>query len=136
MSTGFALAGCSLNSFPLSLVSISNADSLCRWQAMEYQDLLSGFVRLHVLHHAAEGDLHGLWMIEELARHGYKISAGTLYPMLHSLEKKGYLASRIERLGRTRRRIYNATPYGLAALEKTKEKAKELFREILSDSSA
>ncbi|APO71508.1 transcriptional regulator PadR-like protein (plasmid) [Rhizobium gallicum] len=103
---------------------------------MEYQDLLSGFIRLHVLHHAAEGDLHGLWMIEELARHGYKVSAGTLYPMLHSLEKKGYLASRIERVGRTRRRIYNATPYGLVALEKAKEKAKELFREILPDSSA
>nr|WP_281408677.1 PadR family transcriptional regulator [Rhizobium sp. SEMIA 4085] len=75
-------------------------------------------------------------MIEELARHGYKVSAGTLYPMLHSLEKKGYLTSRIERVGRSHRRICNATPYGLVALEKTKEKAKELFREILPDNTA
>jgi len=51
---------------------------------MEHQELLSGFIRLHVLHHAAEGDLYGQWMIEELARHGYRVSPGTLYPMLHA----------------------------------------------------
>jgi DNA-binding PadR family transcriptional regulator len=99
---------------------------------MEYQDLLFGFIRLHVLYHAAEGDLHGLWMIEELAQHGYKVSAGTLYPMLHSMEKKGYLVSRKERVGRTHRRIYNATPYGIEALHLAKEKARELFREVVS----
>ena len=66
---------------------------------MEHQELLSGLVRLHVLHHAAEDDLYGNWMIEELARHGYKISPGTLYPMLHALERKGYLTSRTERAG-------------------------------------
>ena len=60
---------------------------------MDYHDLLSGFVRVHVLHHAAEGEVYGQWMIEELARHGYRLSPGTLYPMLHSMEEKGYLAS-------------------------------------------
>ena len=55
---------------------------------MEHQELLSGFIRLHVLHHAAEGDLYGQWMIEELARHGYRVSPGTLYPMLHAMEHK------------------------------------------------
>ena len=55
-------------------------------------------------------------MIEELAHHGYKISPGTLYPMLHALEKKGYLSSRTERAGRSQRRIYRATPYGVEAL--------------------
>lgn len=98
---------------------------------MEHQDLLSGFIRLHVLHHAAEGDLYGHWMIEELARHGYKVSAGTLYPMLHALERKGYLSSRSERVGRSHRRVYNATPYGVAALGVAREKARELFREVL-----
>lgn len=103
---------------------------------MEHQDLLSGFIRLHVLHHAAEGDLHGLWMIEELAHHGYKVSAGTLYPMLHSMEKKGYLTSRTERVGRTHRRIYNATPYGVAALKMARERARELFREVVGGSDS
>lgn len=97
---------------------------------MEHQDLLFGFIRLHVLHHAAQGDLHGLWMIDELAHHGYKVSAGTLYPMLHTMEKKGYLVSRTERAGRTQRRIYNATPYGIEALRVAKEKVGELFREV------
>jgi PadR family transcriptional regulator, regulatory protein PadR len=45
---------------------------------MELHDLLTGFVRIHVLHHAAEGEVYGQWLIEELARHGYRISPGTL----------------------------------------------------------
>lgn len=97
---------------------------------MEHQELLSGFIRLHVLHHAAQGDLYGNWMIEELARHGYKISPGTLYPMLHALERKGYLTSRTERAGRSQRRIYRATPYGIEALRMAQEKIRELVREV------
>ena len=97
---------------------------------MEHQELLSGLVRLHVLHHAAEGDLYGNWMIDELARHGYKISPGTLYPMLHALERRGYLASRTERAGRSQRRIYRATPYGIEALRIAKARVRELVREV------
>lgn len=97
---------------------------------MEHQELLSGLIRFHVLHHAAEGDLYGHWMIEELAHHGYRISAGTLYPMLHALERKGYLESRTERAGRSHRRIYRATPYGVEALNMAKGKVRELFREV------
>ena len=57
------------------------------------RDLYSGLIRLHVLHHAVEEPIFGLGMIEELARHGYRISPGSLYPLLHGLEKKGYLRS-------------------------------------------
>ena len=60
---------------------------------MQHQELLAGLIRLHILHHAAEGELYGQWMIEELGRHGYRLSAGTVYPMLHALERKGYLKS-------------------------------------------
>lgn len=98
---------------------------------MEHQDLLSGLVRLHVLHHAAEGDLYGLWMIEELARHGYKLSPGTLYPMLRSMEKKGYLVSKEKRVGRTARRVYRATPLGRKALKIANEKVRELLGETV-----
>jgi PadR family transcriptional regulator PadR len=62
------------------------------------RDLYSGMMRLHVLHHAAEGPIFGLGMVEELARHGYRISPGTLYPLLHRLEKKGYLRSSEQRM--------------------------------------
>lgn len=98
---------------------------------MEHQDLLSGFVRLHILHHAAKEEVYGQWMIEELARHGYKLSAGTLYPMLHAMERRGYLSSTEQRLGRTKRRLYRATPLGEAALEEAQSKMRELFREVV-----
>jgi PadR family transcriptional regulator, regulatory protein PadR len=98
---------------------------------MEHQEFLSGLIRLHILHHAAEGELYGQWMIEELARHGYRLSAGTLYPMLHSLERKGYLKSAQKRQGQRYRRLYRATPLGRRALTIAKGKVRELFREIL-----
>ena len=98
---------------------------------MEHQDLLSGFVRLHVLHHAVEGEVYGLEMIEELGRHSYKLSAGTLYPMLHAMETRGYLVSEKVRFGRTYRRVYRATPVGRAALAEAQQKLRELFHEII-----
>jgi DNA-binding PadR family transcriptional regulator len=100
---------------------------------MDHRDLLSGFIRLHILHHAAEGELYGQWMIEELARHGYRLSPGTLYPLLHGLEKKGYLVSRMEREGRTARKYYRATPLGRKVIKLATVKAKELFGEIVPD---
>lgn len=95
------------------------------------QDLYSGLIRLHVLHHAVEEPVFGLGMIEELARHGYRISPGTLYPLLHSLEKKGYLRSSEHRNGKSRRKVYRATPRGKRALEAAKNKVRELFQELV-----
>ena len=74
---------------------------------MTDKDLYGGLIRLHILHHAAEEPVFGLGIIEELRRHGYEMSAGTVYPMLHGLEKKGYLTSRHERTGRRERRVGN-----------------------------
>src|SRR4029078_3800305 len=71
------------------------------------QDLYGGLIRLHILHHAAARPGSGLWFIEELARHGYKLSPGTLYPVLHGLERKGYLQSVMERCRKRRRPRYS-----------------------------
>ncbi len=100
---------------------------------MEHQDLLSGFVRLHILLHAAEAPIFGQWMIQELARHGYRLSPGTLYPMLHAMERRGYLVSREERVGRAVRRLYEATDLGRNALAAAKAKAHELFGELIEE---
>ena len=97
---------------------------------MEYQDLLGGFIRMHILHHAVEHDIYGQWMIDELSHHGYKISAGTLYPMLHGMEEKGYLKSHIVRVGKTSRRFYRATPLGRKGLAVVRARLDELFNEI------
>jgi PadR family transcriptional regulator, regulatory protein PadR len=94
------------------------------------QRLLSGFIRLHVLHHAAQEDLCGHWMIEELRHHGYLISPGTLYPMLRAMEKDGWLVSRNDPSGGSRK-FYRGTREGRRALEQAKEKLWELFSEVL-----
>jgi DNA-binding PadR family transcriptional regulator len=70
-------------------------------------------------------------MLEELGRHGYRISPGTLYPILHRLEKKGYLRSRERRDGKSLRKIYYATSKGRKALEGPKDKIRELFHEVV-----
>jgi DNA-binding PadR family transcriptional regulator len=95
------------------------------------RDLYSGLIRLHILHHAAEESIFGLGMAEELARHGYRISPGTLYPILHSLEKKGYLRSSEQRNGKSLRKVYRATPLGRKALAMAKNKVRELFGELI-----
>jgi PadR family transcriptional regulator, regulatory protein PadR len=93
---------------------------------MKHQELLKGLIRLHILHHASKAEFYGQWMIHELARHGYTLSPGTLYPMLHSLERSGYLKSKSERLGRTFRRVYRATALGKEANKIAKIQVREL----------
>ncbi|MBI3335940.1 helix-turn-helix transcriptional regulator [Candidatus Peregrinibacteria bacterium] len=98
---------------------------------MQYQELYSGLIRLHILHHASETPIFGFGIIEELSRHGYRLSAGTLYPLLHGLEKKGYLHSQEKIVGKRTRRVYKATKMGKKALEEAKEKVRELFGELI-----
>jgi PadR family transcriptional regulator, regulatory protein PadR len=95
-----------------------------------YQDLYSGLIRLHILHHACKSEIFGLWMIEELGRHGYRLSPGTLYPLLHSLEERGLLVSKEKQEGNRYRRFYRATPKGRKALMAAREKVRELFGEL------
>ena len=82
----------------------------------DHHGLLPGLIRLHVLHHAVKEPVYGLAMIQELRRHGYELSAGTLYPILHGLEQKGLLTSAVERSGSTARRVYRATAAGRTRL--------------------
>lgn len=96
-------------------------------------ELLSGFIRLHVLHHAVKEPVVGFWMMEELHRHGYRLSAGTLYPLLHGLERRGYLRSTPKREGRRSWREYRATPAGRRALEGAKAKLQGLFHELMEE---
>ena len=97
------------------------------------RDLYSGLIRLHILHHASKRPIFGFWMVEELAEHGYKMSTGTLYPILHGLERKGYLRSHVERQGKTSRRVYQATGLGKRALKASLGKVRELYGELIED---
>lgn len=97
------------------------------------RNLYSGMIRLHILHHAGKEMIFGAGMAEELARHGYKISPGTLYPILHGLEKTGYLRSKENRSGRSIRRVYGITPSGRRALKTARLRVRELFGELIED---
>jgi len=96
------------------------------------QELFSGLIPLHILHHAAEQPVYGLWIIEELANHGYRLSAGTLYPLLHRMEQRGLLRSTAQRAGRSTRRVYRITSAGRMALNEARHKVRELFGELFA----
>jgi DNA-binding PadR family transcriptional regulator len=99
------------------------------------REFLRGAVRLHILHHAAEQEIHGAWMTQELARHGHHISPGTLYPTLHRLEADGLLTSEQRVVDGRTRRVYRATDAGLRALAEDRAALTELARELLGPSS-
>ncbi|HZW29615.1 MAG TPA: PadR family transcriptional regulator [Isosphaeraceae bacterium] len=92
-----------------------------------------GFVRMHVLYHAVKEPVFGVEMMEELARHGYDVGPGTLYPILHQLEEAGYLRVHTEVVAGKQRKYYRATPEGGRALEDAKAKLRELVKEVLQD---
>ena len=95
------------------------------------RDFLRGALRLHVLHHAAQDQVHGSWLAVELGRHGYRISPGTLYPTLHRMEEEGLLTSTHELADGRRRRVYRATAKGRRTLEQMRSALRELADEIL-----
>jgi PadR family transcriptional regulator PadR len=99
--------------------------------APDHREFVSGFIRLHILHHASQEPLVGYWMIEELRRHGYEMSPGTIYPLLHSLQKKGYLSVEMKREGKRAWREYSATKEGKKVLNAAKRKLRELFHELM-----
>ena len=99
-------------------------------------DLFSGFIKLHVLHHASDHPVYGLWLIEELAEHGYRVSPGTLYPLLHSLEQDELLKSYNEVYEGKIRRYYKITSNGRRQLKKAKLQLMELMGEILTKDEA
>src|SRR5688572_11117701 len=93
----------------------------------------ASFIELHILHHASETAVYGLWLIEELAEHGYKISPGTLYPLLHSMESSGLLRNRNAIFNGKVRKYYSVTPKGRRYLQRAKRQMGELVREVFSD---
>lgn len=98
-----------------------------------HRELYSGLIRLHVLYHATKQPIFGLEMIQELERHGYRLSPGTMYPLLHGLERKGLLRSARTGSRPNSRLVYRATAAGRTALTVAKDKVRELFSELFED---
>lgn len=88
--------------------------------------LLSGSTAMLLLKLLEEQDMYGYQMIETLARrsdHTFDLKAGTLYPLLHTLEERGNIEAYLEGEGSTRpRRYYRLTAAGRGRLvEKEQE---------------
>lgn len=89
-----------------------------------------GFIQIHILHHAKKEPFYGAWMIEELKEHGYDMSPGTLYPLLHSMEASELLLKEEKIVEGKIRKYYKITKLGNTVLIEAQKKAYELFKEI------
>ena len=115
---------------------------LLQWSRMTPPDLklltreiLLGFWKVHILHHAAEHPVIGQWVLTELRHHGYDISPGTLYPLLKRMERNGWLRCEAE-AGGGRRRYYHLTRDGAAVLDILRDNVIELHHEVVEEAKA
>jgi DNA-binding PadR family transcriptional regulator len=90
------------------------------------------FIELHILHHASEQRIYGLWMLEELAHHGYRLSPSQLYPRFHRLVGRGFLEQRGEIVDGKLRKYYRITSRGRRHWAGQKRRLIELASEALS----
>jgi DNA-binding PadR family transcriptional regulator len=98
------------------------------------REVLLGFWKVHILHHAAEGPIYGQWIAEELRRHGYNISPGTLYPLLKRMERNGWIKRRgLVNASSHARREYRLTKAGREILTFLRRQVEELHREVVEE---
>jgi DNA-binding PadR family transcriptional regulator len=113
-----------------------DTDETVELHSKVFRDLMSGFVRVHILHHADIEPIYGTGISAELESHGYKLSWGTLYPLLHNLYLEGLLAREDQVVNGKVRKYYTITKLGRQALREARLKALELVNEIIEDDDA
>jgi PadR family transcriptional regulator PadR len=100
------------------------------------REVLLGFWKVHILHHAAEEPVVGQWILAELRRHGHDVSPGTLYPLLKRMERNGWLRCETDpATGLRGRRYYHLTPRGAAVLQVLREAVVELHHEVVEEAA-
>ena len=97
------------------------------------REFFLGFIKIHILYHASKEPIFGVGIVEELSRHGYYLSPGTLYPTLHRLAKEGYLKQDSKLVGGKVRKYYTITDSGLEVLKQSRDKISELVDEVLDE---
>jgi PadR family transcriptional regulator, regulatory protein PadR len=110
-------------------MSITNRDIVLR-------EFFLGFIRLHVLYHGAQGPVFAVDLIRELARHGYSLSPGTLYPVLHRMEREGFWESEKQVVNGKARKYYRATRTGMRTLQEAYAKVRDGVNEIGQNQAA
>jgi len=100
------------------------------------REVLIAFWKVHVLHHAEKLPVYGLWLVHELAEHGYRTNPGTLYPVIDRMERNGWLHSeRAERRHPKSRRLFRITPAGRLVLKRLRAFVAELHEEVVAEAS-
>ncbi|MFI5165916.1 MAG: PadR family transcriptional regulator [Thermoanaerobaculales bacterium] len=101
------------------------------------REVLIALWKIHILHHAAQGPVYGQWVAEELGRHGYRISPGTLYPLLKRMETRGWLSPQTSTAANPKaRRNYVLTGKGARVLAVIKRQVADLQRELTEEAEA
>jgi DNA-binding PadR family transcriptional regulator len=100
------------------------------------REFFLGFVKIHILYHASKEAIFGVEIAQELSRHGYYLSPGTLYPTLHRLEKEGYLECNSKVVEGKIRKYYTITEQGSKVLREASKKIKELVDEVVENGDA
>jgi len=113
-----------------SLKNITSQNTISNFDIM-IKNLYNGFIRIHILYHAVEEKTCGIDIIKELQRHGYTVSPGTVYPILHKMNQDNFLVAHNETVNGKRRIYYRATSKGEKILEQAREKIKELYDEVI-----
>lgn len=95
------------------------------------REILRPLWKVHILFHAQQQPIVGHWMLEELREHGYRVSPGTLYPLLMRMEKIGWL-KRVHRAKPAAKggHPYRATAAGRRALREVEDRLREMVGEI------
>jgi DNA-binding PadR family transcriptional regulator len=100
------------------------------------REILLAFWKVHILHHAEQRRIYGQWLLDELRRHGFQVSPGTLYPLLARMQKAGWL--KVVRQERAKsspkaRREYALTPKGARLLAQLRRQVEELHHEVIEE---
>jgi PadR family transcriptional regulator PadR len=107
------------------------------YQKQITQAFWQGMVKLVVLHQAGLAPVYGGRLSKYLRSQGYDISPGSLYPLLHAMEKAELLHSRIKIFKGRVRKYYELTPQGQTCLEAVRKEVGGIMQEvILGDPSA
>lgn len=113
-----------------NLENITYRNSISYFDIM-IKNLYNGFIRIHILYHAVDEKICGIDIIKELQRHGYTVSPGTIYPILHKMNQDKFLVAHNETVNGKRHIYYRATFQGEKILEQAREKIKELYDEVI-----
>lgn len=96
------------------------------------RDMIQGLVRVRILRAASLHPVSGVELSQDLATSGHQVSPGTLYPLLHAMEKSGWVKSTGKTVKGKRRRYYRVTKKGRNQLERALSALDQFLSGIVS----